>query len=437
MKNILNKVILLAAICLGFESSAQTLGELINTALQNNYQIRILKNEAEIAATNNSKGSAGELPVVDFNGSYNNSFNNTLQKFADGTVRQGDFARTSNINLALVGNWTIFDGFRIDARKEQLDYLEKIGELNSKFFIEQTVSDIALAYYQLVFEKLLLNNYQDLLDISAYRLNIEEKRREIGLGKMLDYGQALVDYQSDSIRILEQKNIIKTLTIQLNQVLNTDLENELSIDENNFPSLPFPAKESLLEQVKLQNQQLEIQRLEELISETELRIARADRYPRVDLFGGVEYNRSMAEVGFIESNRNLGPTVGISVSYRLFDGGTAKRNIKNANLNIQNTKLSREQIHQELDANVLSLYYQYLSVVERIALAESNVSAMEKVYQTASEQLKVGAINGFDFRQTQLNLFNAEITLTRLQLTLKTIEINLNRLSGKVLQSYL
>lgn len=437
MKHILNKIILIAAICTSFESSAQTLSELINTAFQNNYQIRILRNEAEIASINNSKGSAGELPVVDFNGNYNNSFNNTLQKFADGTVRQGDFARTSNINFSLVGNWTIFDGFRIDARKEQLAHLEKIGELNSKFYIEQTASDIALAYYQLVFEKLLLNNYQDLLDISAYRLSIEEKRREIGLGKMLDYGQALVDYQADSIRILEQKNIIKTLTIQLNQVLNTDLENELSVDENYFPNLPLPAKDSLLGQVKIQNRQLEIQRLEELVSETELRIARADRYPRVDLFGGVEYNRSLAEVGFIESNRNLGPTIGISVSYRLFDGGAAKRNIQNANLNIQNTKLTREQVNQDLDASVLSLYYQYLSVIERIALAESNVSAMEKVYETASEQLRAGAINGFDFRQTQLNLFNAEITLTRLQLNLKTIEINLNRLSGRVLQSYL
>lgn len=437
MKPILSKIILIAAVCLGPECSAQTLNELINTALQNNYQIRILKNEAEIASINNSKGSAGELPVVFLDGAYSNSFNNTQQKFADGTIREGNFARTSNANLSVNGTWTLFDGFRIQARKEQLDYLEKIGDLNSKFYIEQTVSDIVMVYYQLVFEKLVRENYQDLLDISAYRLSIEEKRREVGVGKMVDYGQALVDYQSDSIRILTQKNLERILTIQLNKILNVDLEKELIIDENSFPILPFPAKDSLLNQVVNNNKQLQLQHLEELVSETELRMAKADRYPRVDLFGGIEYNRSFAEVGFIESNRNLGPTIGLTVSFKLYDGGNVKRNIQTSMLNIENTTLTKEQVHQELDAEVINFYYQYLSVIERIALAESNVSTMQKVYETAREQLKQGTINGYDFRLTQLSLFDAEITLTRLQYALKAIEINLHRLAGTVLESYL
>ena len=62
---------------------------------------------------------------------------------------------------------------------------------------------------------------------------------------------------------------------------------------------------------------------------------------------------------------------------------------------------------------------------------------MTKVYKIAEEQLKQGAINGYDFRLTQMSLLNSELTLMQLQFALKAIEINLNRLSGRVLEVYL
>ncbi len=58
-------------------------------------------------------------------------------------------------------------------------------------------------------------------------------------------------------------------------------------------------------------------------------------------------------------------------------------------------------------------------------------------YKTAEEQLKQGSINGYDFRLTQLSLLNSELSLMQYQFTLKAIEVNLNRLSGKVLETYI
>ena len=61
MKKFLNKNSLVVVL-IGFSSlaNAQTLQELINVALANNYQIRILKNEAQVAANNNTMGNAGQ-----------------------------------------------------------------------------------------------------------------------------------------------------------------------------------------------------------------------------------------------------------------------------------------------------------------------------------------------------------------------------------------
>ncbi|MEZ5007786.1 MAG: TolC family protein [Chitinophagales bacterium] len=438
MKQIFNRI-LVAIFLVGCITpmSAQTLEELINTAIENNYEIKILKNDATIATNNNTNGNAGKLPTIDLSSGVTTSFNSTKQKFADGVERSGNFANNTNINASVLLNWTAFDGFRVQARKEQLGYLEQLSDVDVKFYIEQTVADVTMAYYQLLYEKQLLANFQQSLDISAFRLGIEKKRKDVGGGRAIDYGQSLVDYQTDSIRLIGQINTIKSLEIELNRLLNNDLEQSYDFSDQKFSIQPLPKKDSLLNAIKNNNKQLQQQRLLELISETTLRLAKADRYPRIDLFGGAQYTHSFSEVGFVESSRNIGPLFGVNINFNLYNGGETTRIIENSKIDIESASLSKAQVNQNIDANVLDLYYQYLSVSSRIALANNNIEAMKKVYNTTSEQLKQGAINGFDFRTTQLNLLNTELSLIQLQFSLKAIEININRLSGNAIAAYL
>tara|TARA_R110002020_G_scaffold91560_1_gene222249 strand:- start:95353 stop:96666 length:1314 start_codon:yes stop_codon:yes gene_type:complete len=437
MKQILNKLLFTAFFLVVAGSNAQSLEDLIGTALEKNYQIRILKNEASMASNNNTAGFAGQLPTVDIEGGYTNSWDNTLQQFSDGTSREGNNARNTNLTLSALVNWTVFDGFRIYARKDQLGYLEELGQQNSKFFIEQTVSDVVSAYFQLVYERNLLDNYKKSLSISYFRYDLENKRKEIGVGTITDYGQALVDYQTDSIRYLAQQNIIQNLEVEINRAVNIDLETPLEPQETEFSNFVLPARDSLKNRMYQNNSQLEQQRLQELVAESELRIQRANRLPKIDIFAGYAFSRNTSEVGFFNSNQNYGPTIGVNVSYNLFNGGNTTIAIKNADLSYANSQMGRQQVDRDLNADVLKQYNEYMSITERITLAKSNVETSQKVYRAAEEQLKRGAINGYDFRLTQLTLLNSELALVQLQFSLKLIEINLNRISGETLSAYL
>ena len=418
-------------------ASAQTLTQFINTALEKNYQIQILKNEEQIASNSNTMGNAGFLPSLGIDGTAAYSLNNTEQGFADGTTRSGSNAQNFNGSAQALIDYTLFDGFYVRAKRKQLGLLEELGQVNSKFYIEQTVSDIVMAHSQLIYENQLLDNYKRSMQISAYRLSIEKKRKEVGAGKGIDHAQALVDYQSDSIRYLAQQNAILSLEIELNRILNNELEAPLTISEKEFDVNMLPSKDSLLADVSGSNKQLEQQKLNELIAETDLRMAKADRYPTINLFAGYKYSETYAQVGFIQSNRNYGPTVGASISFNLYNGRKTNITIKNSRVYAENATLSKQQINHNLDADVLKLYGQYVSILGRITLAESNVGESQKVYAIAEEQLKRGAINGYDFRLTQLTLLESQLTLMQLQYTLKSIEINLNRIAGKVMDVYL
>ena len=437
MKKIINSIAVVVTVLVGVSTKAQSLEEFINTALEKNYQISILKNEVQIAINNNTLGNAGQLPSITLGGAAQQASNNVLQEFTDGTSRQGSNAKTTSVNLSAMVDWSVFDGFRVYAKRDQLAYLEQLGKVNSKFYIEQTVADIAEVYYQLVFENQLLESYRHSFEISSFRWNFEKKRKEIGVGKGMRYQQALVDYQTDSIRILTQLNTIKLLEIEINRVLNEALERELVIQEKSFLPLPVIAKDSLFEKAKNNNQQLQQQRLEELIAETNLRIEKADRYPKIGLFAGYQYVKTTAAVGFFKGSRTTGPVVGVNVSFNLYNGRNETREIKNAEFYEENSKLNKEQVVLNINADLLKMIYQYESVQQRIELAQSNMEAAKKVSLIAEEQLKQGAINGYDFRMTQQTLLDAQNALSQLQFSLKTLEIGINRLTGAVLEAYL
>lgn len=437
MKQIIYSLQFIAALLLSSQGFSQSLPDLINTALDKNYQIKIYKNNLQLATNNNTLGNAGQLPSVDLNGTYSNSYNNTVQQFSDGSTREGSNALNTNLTASVLANWTLFNGFKVIAKKDELAYLERLGQLNSKFYIEQTVSDIVSAYHQLAYENMVLENYKNSLKISEFRLALESKRREVGSGTYIDYGQALVDYQTDSIRLLKQENTISALIIDFNAVLNNNLENSISITNHSFDTKPLPSKSALLKLIEESSLQLDQERIKELIAETNVRMQKADRVPKIDLFAGYQYARSTSAVGFFNSNQNYGPTFGVTVSFNLFNGGATNRAIKNADLFYDNSSLTKKDVENNLDASVLKLYNEYLSINKRLDIAKSNVEGSRKVNNIAKEQLKQGLINGYDFRTAQLTLLNSELVLLQLKLSLKAIEVSLNRVSGKVLERYL
>ncbi len=414
---------------------SQSLKELVNTALENNYQIKIYDAESQIAKNNNTPGNAGKLPSVGFDGRASTSLQNTKQVFADGTLRSGTLASNSNVSASLLANYTLFNGYFVQAKAAQLEKLEQLGIQKSKFFIEQTVADIALAYYQVVYEQSIKDKVNEMLTISDFRKRIVEKRKEVGSASGMEYEQAVVDFQNDSLQLLEQLTKLNALYISLNESLNQPLQTAVKITDalryqTNFDN----AKTTKL--ITTQNGQLIQSDIQAMLAENDIRMAKSAQYPKVNLFGGVDYSSSYAAVGFIARNRNLGPQVGVSINFNLFDGGNVKREIQNATINRNIAQLNRSQAEVNLQASWTTYFNEIALLNQQINLAKDNILRTEKMVNIATEQLKVGAINGFDFRTTQLLLINNELRLLQLKLRMKTIEINTHRLAGDVLEKY-
>ena len=102
-----------------------TLENAVKLALENNFEIKIATNDLQIEKTNVASGNAGMLPKATATIVDNNGIQNLSQTRSDGTVTKLDNAKSSNITYGVGLDWTIFDGFKMFAKMDQLKELQK------------------------------------------------------------------------------------------------------------------------------------------------------------------------------------------------------------------------------------------------------------------------------------------------------------------------
>jgi len=141
--------------------------------------------------------------------------------------------------------------------------------------------------------------------------------------------------------------------------------------------------------------------------------------------------------GFLQSNLNYGSQIGVALRFNLFNGGNTTRLAKNAVIERENIELKSAQTRLLVENFVVTQYQQQTFYQQQLGIAKDNLKTAEKMMNIAQTQLNNGAISGFEFRQSQLAVLQSQNEVVHLTFILKTIEIELNRLNGQLLSTYL
>ncbi len=410
-----------------------SLSELIERALQENYQIRIVRNTERTAANNNTRGNAGMLPEVNITAQRRTSVNNSQQQFFTGDSQEANNAKSTATTANMEASWIVFDGLAMFARKEQLAQLQQLSKADTRFFMEQTVADLASTYYQLQQENQLLTAYRESLDVSQERLDFTEHSYELGNANMLDVQLARVDCNTDSALIVNQLAQIQELTIVINRLINRDLVTPIQTTDSIqlSPNLELPA---LAASARTNNASLNQQQLAELIAISEVDIRKGALFPEVELYSSFGFNRQANEVGFLESSRSFGPEYGIRVRFNLFSGGREEAQRQNSLIQVETEQLRTEDLILETEASLQVAYARWQSRVRQTELEQQSLAAAQEALFIAQRQYELGALTNVDFRLIQLNVVNANTRFLQAQLLAKQRELELLRLSGSLLE---
>lgn len=406
-----------------------TLEKATEIALLNNFDIQISKNNQEIAELNNSRANAGMLPRVNGILSNNNSLLNTTQTQATGQKRSLAGAKNLNIGLGVAMDWTVFDGYSMFARKEQLDVLEKQSELVLKTTVLSKISELNSIYFSIVQQQLQLKALDTTLKISRERLELAETRFSIGKTSKLEVLNAQVDLNADSSQFIQLGGSINQTKILLNQIMARDIQTDftvidvISIDEQ----LNIEALNSLVE---TQNPTLASQILGEKLANLDLKRIRGARYPTIAITTGYNFTHSQASLGFLTQSTGHGLVYGLSASVPIYDGSLQTRNEKIAKIEIENATTQIAQQKLMLQTQIATAFENYSIFLSLKKVEQKNQVIAKENLEISLAKLRAGAITPVEFRTAQQNLLDTQVRHFNAEIEAKLFEITLKTLSG-------
>lgn len=408
-----------------------SLEDAVKIALENNYEIKIAKNDLKISQTNVSAGNAGMLPTAAATISQNNNLQNLSQTRSDGTTTSLDNGKSNSLNYGVGLGWTIFDGFKMFAKKEQLEQLEKLGETQLKLTIITKISDVQAAYFDLVQQQQQLSALDTTIVISNQRVSLAKNRFTIGKASKLEVLNAQVDINTDKVALLRQQELYQNSKIALNQILARDTQIDFRVDDH-FEienRLDFAELKALAEK---QNPQIESLIIARKVAELELKQIKGGRYPTIAVNTGYNFSRNESSLGFTTQSSARGLNYGFSASLNLFDGFAQRRNEKIAGLQIDNANLQIDQQSLALESQLATTYQTYLTNLELIVLEETNEGIAKQNLDITLDKFRIGTITTIEFRTAQLNYVIAKVRYSDAQFQAKLSEIALKELAGTI-----
>ena len=410
-----------------------TLKSCLETGLEKNYSIRLVRNQEQISKNNATIGNAGYLPTLDLSAKYSGTVDNTETKAratGETTTTDGVFDQTINAGLNL--NWTLFDGFKIQANYSRLKELERQGETLTRIAIEDFIANMTAEYYNYIQQQIRLKNFRYAMSLSKERLRIVEERYIVGNFSRLDLQQARVDYNADRAQYMKQQESVKSSLIRLNELMaNEDMTQTIAINDSIIDLNTLLSFDELWQSTLANNASLLKSEQNKNLAALEMKTVKSRNFPYLKVNAGYGYTLNKYDISSTMQRDNLGLNFGVTMGFNLFDGNR-RREIKNARIAIENAQLQQDDMRQTLKADLNNLWQAYQNNIEMLELERENLISAIENHEIASERYMLGNLSGIEMREAQKSLLDAEERILSAEYDTKMCEISLLQLSGKI-----
>lgn len=408
-----------------------TLEKAVEITLQNNFDIRLAKNDLKSDSLGVSPGFAGMLPRVYAQANTNNSTQNISQTRSSGEVIDLDNAKNNSLNYGVVLDWTIFDGLGMFARYDQLKELEKLGRAELQNTLLNSVGDVMITYFDLVQQQQQMTALDSTLVISRQRVDLADNRFGIGKASKLEVLNAQVDLNTDKTLYIRQSELYENTKIRLNEIMGRLPETEFRVTDDVLIATDLQLSELEL-LASTQNPELQAQLINKRISELELKQIKGNRYPRISATTGYNFSDSESSLGFTTKNNAQGWNYGFAASIDIFNGSNHNRNEKIAKLQIENSTLAIAKQTQTIKSQLHSAFQTYQTNLSLIELETRNEHIAKENLDITFAKYRIGVIPTIEFRTAQLNYINASLRLSNAKYQAKLSEVTLKQLAGSL-----
>jgi len=382
------------------------LQDLIHTALQQNYDVRIaatriLQAQAQLGITR-----ADQLPTISAGAQAVNERNPRTKNF-----RQ--FETSANqVDLALTWELDFWGRYRRATESARATLLAT--EWAREAVINTLVSDVATAYFQLRSLDLQLEISRRTLASRRDSLQLTQTLANGGATSMLDVRQAeqLVFTAAETIpdlerRIEQQENFLSTL---LGNNPGPIARGMSLTDQPHAPDVPAGLPSSLLERrpdIREAEAQL-------IAANAQIGVAKAAYFPQINLTADAGYQSSALTSLF------TGPaglwSFGGSLVQPIFTGGRIRSNVRFTEARQQEALLTYRQTIQQAFRGVSDLLVEYHKDREFRQYQQQLALSAQDAAQLSEMRYRGGAASYLEVLTNETNYFDAQLGLAQAQL---------------------
>ncbi|TVQ15612.1 MAG: TolC family protein [Bacteroidetes bacterium] len=401
------------------ENGVFSLEQCIETAWENNLQLRQQSLSVDLARQNLLQSRASVYPNFNASASHSYSFGRSLDPltndFITRNVQSNNFSVGSGVNL--------FSGFQTQNTIRQNRLELEAGT----FDLERSYNDIALmvasAYLQILFNL-------ELVEILSGQLEVTRQQVE-RTGKLVDAGTlprgSLLTIQAqlatEELQLINAQNQLELSLLNLSQIMFLPDDTDLSIvvpDIEIAPNDETPYTPMQVYRVAVQ-QQPEVKSADLRIQSAErgLAVAKGGHSPQLSMRGsyGTGYSEAFIDfsgnsIPFADQLReNLSTTLGLTLSIPVFNNLQTRSSVSRSQINMENTRLQSQIVREQLFQTIQQAHADASAALKRFYATEKNLAALQEAFRYTEQRFNVGMVNTLEYNDAKNRLAAAESEL--------------------------
>ncbi len=321
---------------------------------------------------------------------------------------QAQFGTKLTASASVDMSWLLFDGqvfVGLQARDAIMHYVKKTKEVSD----EQIKTNIHKIYYQLVIGKKQI----DAIDANITRFEKLSKDVKIiyknGFAEKLDVDRITVALANLKTEKYKVENMLESGNAGLKFLMGMPQKDKLiltdSITDQNIA-------DDLADAIYSYNDRKEFQQIEiaEKLASYNVRRYKLSYYPTVAAFGSYSRNAQRNKFNFFDFSETWFPTavLGFKVSMPLFSGFAKDSRVKKAEIELRQTRNSKEMLKQAIDMEVEQSRIKMRNALLTINSQKENMNLAEEVIKVATKKFEQGVGPNQDIINAQTELKTAQ-----------------------------
>jgi len=419
---------------MGTEVKGKTLSlaNCIEIALNNSTSAKKAKYNLKLQGADVLRNYGSFLPKLSFSTSYTPSaLSNTYIQYDPSIPPYKIKTENASINLTLATSLNLFNGFSDYASLESALNKERAAYHTLSRALQTIIYDVTQYYYQVLLNRELLDIARENLLSIKDQLTLTDRQFQIGLKSRTDLYQQQAAAAESGLSVIQAETRMRRSMLELLRRLQIDPLTTISLEPvSNELNVALSSKtdiDSLVTIALEHRSDLKSKGLETKAAQWQITQSRAAWYPHLDLnvnvnsggtgflrqsYGG--YTTDYSYPPLSDQLRNsIGYSVGLNLSWSIFDGFQRHYNVESAKINHLNQKLDYEDLKNNIALDLQLAANDYGSALMQIEKSKVNLTASSSAFEDIKRKYEIGAAGFVELSTARASLFNARSNLSQ------------------------